>query len=62
MLDIILFFVAFEAPSAPVGNSGLLPGGTDFHENPELPREEFLTAGRIEKELKSFGLETKRVD
>lgn len=33
-----------------------------FHENPELPREEFGTADRIEEELKSFGLETKRVD
>ena len=29
-----------------------------FHENPELPREEFSTANRIEKELNSFSLET----
>ena len=33
-----------------------------FHENPELPREEYSTADRIEKELNSFGLETRRVD
>ena len=33
-----------------------------FHENPELPREEFSTANKIEKELNSFGLETRRVD
>lgn len=31
-----------------------------FHANPELSFKEFRTAGRIEEELKSFGLEPKR--
>ena len=33
-----------------------------FHENPELPREEYSTANRLEKELNFFGLEIRRVD
>ena len=40
----------------------LAPSVVFFHENPELPREEFSTANKIEKELNSFGLETIRVD
>ena len=40
----------------------LSPSVVFFHENPELPREEFSTANKIEKELNSFGLETRRVD
>ena len=40
----------------------LSPSVVFFLENPELPREEFSTANRIEKELNSFGLETRRVD
>ena len=33
-----------------------------FHKHPELPRCEFNTASKIEEELHSLGLETKRVD
>ena len=40
----------------------LFPSVVFFYENPELPREEFSTANRIEKELNSFGLKTRRVD
>lgn len=32
-----------------------------FHSMPELPREEYETAAKIEEELRSFGLETRRV-
>lgn len=33
-----------------------------FHIHPELPRQEFKTAEKIEEELHKLGLETKRVD
>ena len=32
-----------------------------FHSHPELGLEEFLTADRIESELKSMGIRTRRV-